>query len=179
MSKIKKLVDNYSKHISIPWRSVAPDQRVMFCVYDQADERQLRFSIDLFEIETKKHGHHWALFDLTDLFAEWISSHKYAKRYYADPSYLGTILGQFPDYIKDRFCDYIKQLDDPANTVVALIGTGSLFGFAKVKDVVGLLAPELTGRLLVFFPGSYIENNYRLLDAYDGWNYLAIPITAE
>ena len=35
------------------------------------------------------------------------------------------------------------------------------------------------GRLLVFFPGSYENNNYRLLDGYDGWNYLAVPITAD
>ena len=35
------------------------------------------------------------------------------------------------------------------------------------------------GRLVVFFPGSYEDNNYRLLDAYDGWGYLAVPITAD
>ena len=31
----------------------------------------------------------------------------------------------------------------------------------------------------IFFPGSYEDNNYRLLDGYDGWNYLAVPITAD
>ena len=36
---------------------------------------------------------------------------------------------------------------------------------------------DIRGRLLVFFPGQYEHNNYRLLDARDGWNYLAIPIT--
>jgi hypothetical protein len=33
--------------------------------------------------------------------------------------------------------------------------------------------------LLVFFPGQFDNNNYRLLDARDGWNYLAVPITAD
>ena len=33
------------------------------------------------------------------------------------------------------------------------------------------------GRLVVFFPGQFEQNNYRLLDARDGWNYLAVPIT--
>jgi hypothetical protein len=31
----------------------------------------------------------------------------------------------------------------------------------------------------VFFPGVYENNNYRLLDARDGWNYLAVPITMQ
>ena len=42
-----------------------------------------------------------------------------------------------------------------------------------------LLTLLVAGRLLIFFPGSYENNNYRLLDAYDGWNYLAVPITAD
>ena len=33
------------------------------------------------------------------------------------------------------------------------------------------------GRLVVFFPGQYEQNNYRLLDARDGWNYMAVPIS--
>jgi hypothetical protein len=33
------------------------------------------------------------------------------------------------------------------------------------------------GRLVGFFPGQYEQNNYRLLDARDGWNYLAVPIS--
>ena len=61
----------------------------------------------------------------------------------------------------------------------ALAGVGSLFGLLKVKGVVDRLAPIVPGRLVVFFPGSYEENNYRLLDAYDGWGYLAVPITAD
>jgi len=37
----------------------------------------------------------------------------------------------------------------------------------------------IAGRLLVFFPGEHEGNSYRLLDARDGWNYLAIPITPK
>lgn len=47
------------------------------------------------------------------------------------------------------------------------------------RHLVDRLAPMVEGRLLVFFPGSYENNNYRLLDGYDGWNYLAVPITAD
>jgi len=28
----------------------------------------------------------------------------------------------------------------------------------------------------VFFPGEHEGNSYRLLDARDGWNYLAVPL---
>jgi hypothetical protein len=35
----------------------------------------------------------------------------------------------------------------------------------------------IRGRLLVFFPGRHDGSNYRLLDARDGWNYLAAGIT--
>jgi hypothetical protein len=30
---------------------------------------------------------------------------------------------------------------------------------------------------VIFFPGHFEHNNYRLLDARDGWNYHAVPIT--
>jgi hypothetical protein len=42
-----------------------------------------------------------------------------------------------------------------------------------------MVSPEIKGRLLVFFPGEHDGGSYRLLDARDGWNYLAIPITAQ
>jgi hypothetical protein len=45
--------------------------------------------------------------------------------------------------------------------------------------MVDAFAPLVKGRLLVFFPGSFDDNNYRLLNSYDGWNYLAVPITAD
>jgi len=35
------------------------------------------------------------------------------------------------------------------------------------------------GRLLVLFPGEYVNNTYRLLDARDGWGYQATAITAD
>ena len=39
------------------------------------------------------------------------------------------------------------------------------------------LEPAIRGRLVVFFPGSHEKNVYRLLDARDGWGYMAFPIT--
>ena len=67
-------------------------------------------------------------------------------------------------------------------TVVALVGAGSLYGLGeqvKVSALIERVQDEVLGRLLVFFPGEVDGNNYRLLGARDGWNYLATLITAE
>merc|ERR1712000_186572 len=165
---------------SIPWRDdAAAAQRVIFCVYNENEERWLRARVDEFEIVTKQAGHDWALFDLTNTFAAWLSSQRYAKSYFQKPHLLATVLPKYLDYIVDEFERFLDSRNIDENAVVAIQGVGSLFGFLKVKDVVDKLAPRVPGRLLVFFPGSYENNNYRLLDGYDGWNYLAMPITAD
>lgn len=180
MSRVKRLVHSYSRHISIPWRDdAAAAQRVIFCVYNENEERWLRARVDEFEIVTKQAGHDWALFDLTNTFAAWLSSQRYAKSYFQKPHLLATVLPKYLDYIVNEFEHFLDNLNIGENAVVAIQGVGSLFGLLKVKDVVDKLAPQVPGRLLVFFPGSYENNNYRLLDGYDGWNYLAMPITAD
>lgn len=180
MSRVKRLVQSYGRHIAIPWRDdAAAAQRVIFCVYNENEERWLRARVDEFEIVTRQSGHEWALFDLTDSFATWLTRQRYAKSYFQKPHLLPTVLPKYLDYIVAGFRSFLEECNANANSVVAIKGVGSLFGFLKVKDVVDQLAPLVPGRLLVFFPGSYENNNYRLLDGYDGWNYLAIPITAD
>ncbi|MBN1549947.1 DUF1788 domain-containing protein, partial [bacterium] len=124
-------------------------------------------------------GHEWNVFDLTDTFAQWLSIQRYLKSYFQKPHLLSTLLPKYLDYICEQFDINIHENKISENYVVALKGVGSLFGLIKVKDVVDKIAPKVNGRLLVFFPGSYENNNYRLLDGYDGWNYLAVPITAD
>ena len=67
------------------------------------------------------------------------------------------------------------------DTVVAMLGVGALFGLARVSSVVEGIKDAVPGRLLVFFPGEHHPENhtYRLLDARDGWNYLAVPLLAN
>lgn len=180
MSKIKRLTQSYSKYISVPWRDdAAAAQRVIFCVYNETEELRLRAKVDEFEIATRAAGHDWALFDLTDTFPNWLASQRYAKSYFEKPNLLLTLLPKYLTYIETEFAAFLQTKGANEGFVVALKGVGSLFGFLKVKEVVDKLAPMAKGRLLVFFPGSYEDNNYRLLDGYDGWNYLAVPITAD
>ncbi|MCB0024046.1 MAG: DUF1788 domain-containing protein [Caldilinea sp.] len=178
MSKIKQLIDSYQRYMMIRWqRDAAPSQRVIFCVYPETAELALRARIGEFELASAIGGHRWACFDLTDLFARWMAGHKYAKSYFAAPDRLATVLHTFLPYLTEEFETFLHDCKADEETVVALMGVGALFGFVKVKAVVDAFAPLVTGRLVVLFPGSYENNNYRLLDGYDGWDYRAVPIT--
>lgn len=179
MSRVKRLIQSYSNYISVPWRDAAAAQRVVFCVYNENEERWLRAKVDEFEIVTRQAGHKWAMFDLTDTFAIWLASQRYAKSYFLKPHLLSTLLPKYLEFITEEFETFLQKNEIGSDSVVAINGVGSLFGFLKVKEVVDKLSPMVTGRLLIFFPGSYENNNYRLLDGYDGWNYLAVPITAD
>jgi hypothetical protein len=173
-------MQSYSKYIAIPWRSdAAAAQRVIFCVYHEQEELRLRARIDEFELATRQAGHGWAVFDLTETFAHWLASQRYVTSYFQKPPLLSTLLPKYLTFITEEFAAFLQVNESGEASVVALTGVGALFGFLKVKEVVEKLAPMVKGRLLVFFPGSYAHNNYRLLDGYDGWNYLAVPITAD
>jgi len=164
----------------VPWRDdAAAAQRVIFCVYNETEERSIVARVDEFEIATRQAGHNWAIFDLTNTFAVWLASQRYAESYFQKPHLLSTLLPKYQAFIAEEFSAFLKTNNLDQHVVVAIKGVASLFGFLKVKEVVDHLAPMVKGRLLVFFPGSYENNNYRLLDGYDGWNYLAVPITAD
>ena len=165
MSRIKRLTQSYSKYVSVPWRDdAAAAQRVIFCVYHETEELRLRAKVDEFEIATRAAGHDWAVFDLTDSFPNWLASQRYAKSYFQKPNLLSTLLPKYLGYIEAEFDAFLQDKNISDDFVVALQGVGSLFGFLKVKEVVDKLAPKVKGRLL---------------DGYDGWNYLAVPITAD
>lgn len=180
MSRIKQLAESYAKHIAVPWRTdAAAAQRVIFCIFKEDDELKLRAGIGEFELATSRAKHQWALYDLTDTFAGWLSAQKYKASYFQKPDLLSTLLPKYLDFIVKEFGEFLDRNEVKENTVVAVTGAGSLFGLLKVKDIVDRFAGMVPGRLVVFFPGSYENNNYRLLDGYDGWNYLAVPLTAD
>ncbi len=57
------------------------------------------------------------------------------------------------------------------------MGLASLYGFMRVSELIRAVESSINGRFIFFFPGTKDGNNYRLLDARDGWNYLANSIT--
>jgi len=178
MSKVDTLIANFREFIKTPWQDVAPDQRVIFCVYDPSDERHLQTKIDEFELAARHVEHGWVEFDLTGRFEQWLASEKYSESYFANPELMETVTSQFLKTLVEQFQQIVDDKADSAS-IVCLRGVGTLFGLLKVKAVIDAIAPHVPGRLLVFFPGSFDNNNYRLLDAYDGWNYLAVALTSD
>ena len=177
MGRIDDLCRNYERFAALPWPDhLAGPQRVWFAVYDRMEERRLRVRLDEFQIATARAGRKWRLCDLTDIFAEWMAGQEYRKTYFEEPGSLESAMPEFLEFASDRLRDELRQAD--SETVVAVLGAASLFGFARVSELMDAVKGSIPGRLLVFFPGEYETNNYRLLDARDGWNYLATPITA-
>ncbi len=177
MGRIEDLAAVYQHHVSAPWqRTVAGAQRVMMVVYEKELERTLRARIGEFEQATVRSGHGWKLVDCTNWFSAWMVRDDYRDAYFEDPSLLGMKLeGEFRRDVARKLADELEAADD--NTVVALLGVGSLYGFLRVSELIREVEQSIHGRLVVLFPGTKNENNYRLLDARDGWNYLASGIT--
>lgn len=180
MSEIEQLTRNYERFVRIPWQDgIAGPQKVWFAVYDPAQERRLRLRVAEFEIATEKAGKTWLLIDLSNSFAEWMGTHRYRETYFEEPENLSAAaLTAYMDYVSEQLNQALTSSQADENTVVAILGIGSLFGLARASIIIETIAHTIQGRLLVFFPGEYENNNYRMLDARDGWNYLAIPITA-
>lgn len=177
MGKIEDLAKNYERHIGAPWQqTVAGAQRVMLVVYEKEDERKLRARIGEFEQATIRSGHQWHLIDCTSWFAEWMAANEYRDAYFEDPSLLQmTLEGEFRPLVEQRVIQGLDETSD--NTVVALVGLASLYGFMRISELIRAVEASIRGRFVVFFPGTKDGNNYRLLDARDGWNYLANSIT--
>lgn len=179
MGRIDDLVARYRGHISAPWqRNLAGDQKAIFVVYPKTDERKLRARLELFEMVTTQAGHGWRLVDLTDTFARWMAEADYRDVYFEEPDTLAMKLrGDFLSYASSRIRQVLTDPEVDEDTVVAVQGVACLYGFTRVSLVLKEVVKDVRGRLVVFFPGEYEDNNYRLLDARDGWNYLAVPIT--
>lgn len=181
MGRIEDLAHQYLNQISIPWqKGLSGPQRCLFVVYDKADERKLRAKLDLFEMNTRQSGHGWKLFDLTGTFARWMGAMEYRESYFEEPADLKLKLEKaFVQFAAAELREALTAPEVDENTVVAAHGAGSLFGFTLLSLVLEQVHKDIRGRLILFFPGVYENGNYRLLDARDGWNYLAVPITLD
>ncbi len=182
MSYVDELLDAYRRFVSLPWQqSLAGPQRVWMAVYPPEYEQRLRLQLPAFKEATNEHGHSWALVDITTSFERWMADHAYRETYFEEPELLSTALPAFFAYLVDNVRSQLSA-HSAFNGVVALLGAGTLFGLGesiKVSALLNAVNDAIAGRLLVFFPGQHEGSSYRLLDARDGWNYLAIPITPD
>ena len=182
MSRVTDLIASYKQFVKLPWQSgLAPAQRVWMAVYPPEDERRLRLHLPEFETATKGAGISWRHIDISDEFERWMASHEYRDEYFANPNLMQSELASFLDQLVESVREQVQEKPDES-LVIGLLGAASLYGLGdqvKVSALIERVQDAVLGRLLVFFPGEVEGNNYRLLGARDGWNYLATPITAK
>jgi hypothetical protein len=178
LSAIDRLLSNYSRHVRLPWAaSVSGKQRVWFAVYPPSEERRVRARLPQFETLTLEANHGWTTVDLTRVLPEFLAAHKYRESIFQKPEHLkaGSQLELGAAALITKTCALEEVTSE---SVVAVIGLSSLFDFMRVSSLVERVEDHVRGRLLVFFPGEYAGNVYRFMDARDGFNYMAVPITS-
>ena len=180
MSEVDALLKAYQQYVKLPWEpNLAGPQKVWFAIYDPVQERRLRPRVGAFQAATSLAGHKWQLVDITNAFAEWMAEHEYSDAYFERPEDMGLALSDFADTVAEQVREVLNRPEADEETVVALLGLASLFGLARCSELIAKVAPDIRGRLLAFFPGQHYGPNWRLLDARDGWNYHAVPISGS
>ena len=179
MGRIEDPAGRFRRRVALPRRrDLAGAERAVFVVYDKADERRLRARKALFELAATDAGHRWIECDPTGTFAEWMAGTQYRESCFESPEDLGLKLEEdFRAHVAGRVGEKLAAPEADEDSVVAVFGIASLFGFARVSELMQAVEGDVRGRIAVFFPGEYEDGNYRLLDARDGWNYLAVPVT--
>ena len=178
MSAIDRLLANYARQVRLPWSThMSGKQRVWFAVYPPAEERRVRARLPQFEALTLQVNHGWSTVDLTDLLPRWIAAHEYREAIFTEPEHFSANT-ELEDLAVARVRHACASDDANADSVVAITGLATLFDFMRVSSLVERVEDSVRGRLLVLFPGEYAGNIYRFMDARDGFNYMAVPITA-
>jgi len=178
MNTIDRLLQNYARQMRLQWaRNLAGKQRVWFAVYPPADERRVRARLPQFETMTLEAGHRWSVVDLTDMLPAWLGAHDYREAIFAEPEQF-TTNDELEVLAAERIAAACASDASDAESVVAVTGLASLFDFMRVSSLIERVEDAVRGRLLVFFPGEYRHNVYRFMDARDGFNYMAVPITS-
>lgn len=178
MSAIDRLLSNFARQVRLPWSaSTSGKQRVWFAVYPPSEERRVRARLPQFEALTLETDHGWTTVDLTSLLPEWIAAHEYREAIFAEPEHFSAS-SELEDLAVERVRQACASEDANAASVVAVTGLGTLFDFMRVSSLIERVEDSVRGRLLVLFPGEYTGNVYRFMDARDGFNYMAVPITS-
>lgn len=178
MSTVETLLAAFEQRLDIPWR---PDEqaagRVWMLWYAKEHERRIRGRLGEFRLAAQKRDFGWHELDLAPLFGEWVASQTWFERAAKRPATLPTVIGQFEDWLANRVRGSLEACG--GKDILAVTGVASLFGLTRAQKLIGAVSRDIRGRLLVAFPGVHRDGIYRLLDARDGFNYLAVPIPSE
>ena len=175
MSRVSDLVDAYAAELGLPWRAgLSGGERVWMLVYPPDMERGIRAALPKLELVTGQSGHGWTLIDITDELGTWLASHRYSEAFFEEPSdFTSAIIDKFEAELVAKIRDQLSAT--PEDSVVGLVGIGSIFPFLRASSVIKAIDGEVSGRLLVLFPGLHDPetHSFRLMDARDGFNYRA------
>jgi len=178
-SKIDQLLSAFELVVNEPWStSLSGQERVWFLVYDPAEQRKVDLRFGDFETDTIKAGKKWHSISLKNCFTSWMAKNEYREQYFNNPKFIVDQLeAEFRDYAIEFLKQALRILNTENDSLIAIRDVSSLFGFVRLSEILKSCDKEFKGRLLIFFPGEFEKNQYRLLDARDGWDYLARPIT--
>jgi hypothetical protein len=175
MNLVDRLNVSLKQQLRHPWSGDrSGGERVWFLVFDPADVRKVLKSREEFRQSAEAAGKQWTEIDISAEFGAWMSSHRYAQAYFKRPQLAQSKSDDFAVYLADRLREHLQMGD--ADTLHVLLGAETLYGITRLSHIVRQIEDAIPGRLMVFFPGTYVEPQYRLLNARDGWNYLAVPI---
>lgn len=179
-SKIDQLLSAFELVVNEPWSNALSGlERIWFLVYDPAEQRKIDLRLEDFETATMKARKRWVLISLKNCFPSWMANHDYKEEYFNDPeSLVDQLEVEFKRYAIQFLTSEIENHNVDDNTLIVIKDISSLFGFNRISDILNGCASAFKGRVLIFFPGEFEKNHYRLLDARDGWSYLARPIIA-
>lgn len=178
-TRIDLLLAAYEKVVHEPWSSALSGQeRIWFLVYDPAEQRKVDLRMGDFETVAIKAGKKWKSISFKNCFPTWMAHHEYREDYFHSPEYIVDQLeAEFIPYAIQYLKSELMQLELDEDSLIAVRDVSALFGFARLSEILKSCERHFKGRLLIFFPGEFEHNHYRLLDARDGWDYLARPIT--
>ncbi len=180
MGRLEQLLDNYRGVLRLPFQEgLSGAERVWFAVYPPDLERKLLARLDAFEEATKSGNppRSWLHISLEDRFGSWMANQEYRESYFARPERGTGLPALFADNLALELTGQIEATSLDQESVVAVSGVASLFGLTRLAALVAKIEDAVPGNLLVFFPGEYVNSQFRLLDARDGWNYHALAIT--
>jgi len=172
------ILSAYTRQVQLPWaEDTPPAGRVWIVWYDKALQRRFTGRLGEFENATLSAGRSWRQLSLSSWFGRWIAKHEFFDALVNQPRELRGLLPDIESELVSTLRQTLQQCT--RNDVLAVDGCGSLFGIARVSNLIGRVADVIPGRLIIGFPGKHSGGVYRLLDARDGWNYHAIPIPPE
>ena len=180
-SYIERLLESFTKVLNEPWQATLSGQeRIWFLVYDPLEQRKVDFNMTEFETVSIRSEKKWNKVSLKRCFPTWLSKHEYRDDYFSYPKYIVDQLdADFMPFATQFLKSELERIESDHNTITAIHDVSSIYGFARLSDLLKSCDQNFKGRLLIFFPGEFDQNHYRLLNARDGWDYLARPITVQ